>query len=153
VSIGCDSKTKILYRSGFEGTEMPGSKHNDMFILNPLASNTIPTKLGFTKPKLTTSTNNSGGIQGGISNGAPIFFRVAFKPPATIGQAQKTVTYNGEDNGFLENKGRHDPCVLPRAVPIVEAMASLCVMDALLMQGARKMATSVLPPLNASLSS
>jgi chorismate synthase len=144
VSIGYDSKTKILYRSGFQGTEIPGSKHNDMFILNPLASNSIPTTHGFTKPKLTTSTNNSGGIQGGISNGAPIFFRVAFKPPATIGQAQKTVTYNGEDDGFLENKGRHQ---------IVEAMASLCIMDALLMQGARKMATSALPPLNVSLSS
>ena len=105
-----------------------------------------PTKAGFPKPKLTTSTNNSGGIQGGISNGAPIYFRVAFKSPATIGQAQKTVTYAGDDDGFLEAKGRHDPCVVPRAVPIVETMASLCIMDALLLQGARKMATSALLP-------
>lgn len=136
-----------MHRSGFEGAEIPGSQHNDMFIFNQSASDTTPAKGGFTKPKLTTLTNNSGGIQGGITNGAPIYFRVAFKPPATIGQAQKTVTYDGEDSGFLEAKGRHDPCVVPRAVPIVEAMASLCIMDALLIQGARKMASSVLPPL------
>jgi len=134
------------FGSGFQGAEIPGSLHNDMFILNSSTSDTSPTKGSFTKPKLTTLTNNSGGIQGGITNGAPIFFRVAFKSPATIGQAQKTVTYDGEGGGFLEAKGRHDPCVVPRAVPIVEAMASLCIMDALLMQGARKMATSMLPP-------
>lgn len=101
------------FGSGFQGAEIPGSLHNDMFILNSSTCDMSPTKVGFTKPKLTTSTNNSGGIQGGITNGAPIFFRVAFKPPATIGQAQKTVTYGGEDDGFLEAKGRHDPCVLP----------------------------------------
>lgn len=134
-------------RSGFQGTEIPGSLHNDMFILNSLAYDMSPTKIGFTKPKLTTSTNNSGGIQGGITNGTPIYFRVAFKPPATIGQSQKTVTYDGEDDGLLEAKGRHDPCVVPRAVPIVEAMASLCIMDSLLLQSARKMATSALLPL------
>jgi chorismate synthase len=87
-------------------------------------------------PKLTTRTNNSGGIQGGISNGAPIYFRVAFKPPATIGQAQTTADYDGVE-GTLEAKGRHDPCVVPRAVPIVEAMAALVLMDALLAQEAR----------------
>lgn len=126
------------FGSGFQGTEIPGSVHNDMFIRNPNTDSS--SKGGFTKPKLTTSTNNSGGIQGGITNGSPIYFRVAFKSPATIGQAQKTVTYEGESDGFLEAKGRHDPCVVPRAVPIVEAMASLCIMDALLVQGARKMA-------------
>jgi len=127
------------FGSGFEGTEIPGSLHNDMFVVNSSASDETSIG-GFTKPKLTTLTNNSGGIQGGITNGAPIYFRVAFKPPATIGQAQKTVTYDGDDSGFLEAKGRHDPCVVPRAVPIVEAMAALCVMDALLIQGARKAA-------------
>jgi chorismate synthase len=74
--------------------------------------------------RLTTKTNNSGGIQGGISNGAPIYFRVAFKPPSTIGQAQNTASYDFEE-GILEAKGRHDPCVVPRAVPIVEATAAL----------------------------
>jgi chorismate synthase len=109
-----------------------------MFIRNT-ATDQSP-KGGFSTPKLATATNNSGGIQGGISNGSPIFFRVAFKSPATIGQVQNTVTYEGETDGVLEAKGRHDPCVLPRAIPIVEAMASLCIMDALLIQGARRAA-------------
>ncbi|EFX01694.1 chorismate synthase [Grosmannia clavigera kw1407] len=129
--------------SGFEGTEIPGSAHNDMFIRNPDTGS--DSKHGFAKPKLTTSTNNSGGIQGGISNGANVFFRVAFKPPATIGLPQETVTFEGESDGVLEAKGRHDPCVVPRAVPIVEAMASICIMDALLMQGGRRMAAMTSP--------
>ncbi|RQM06097.1 hypothetical protein DH86_00002381, partial [Scytalidium sp. 3C] len=124
--------------SGFEGTEIPGSAHNDVFIRNPDTNS--DSKNGFAKPKLTTSTNNSGGIQGGITNGAHIFFRVAFKSPATIGLPQQTVTFEGESDGLLEAKGRHDPCVVPRAVPIVEAMASICLLDALLMQGGRRMA-------------
>jgi chorismate synthase len=104
---------------------LPGSEHNDMFILN----------INF-------------------RHRASIFCRVAFKSPPTIGQAQKTVTYMMEKMmDSWRNKGRHDPRVVPRAVPIVEAMASLCIMDALLMQGARKIATSALPPLNVSLSS
>ena len=98
--------------TGFQGTEITGSVHNGMFIRNPNTDSS--SKGGFTKPKLTASTNNSGGIQGGIINGSPIYFRVAFKSPATIGQAQKTVTYEGESDGFLEAKGRHDPCVVPR---------------------------------------
>lgn len=98
--------------SGFEGTQIPGSTHNDMFIRNPVTDS--ESKNGFTTPKLTTATNNSGGIQGGITNGAPIFFRVAFKPPATIGLPQETVTFEGESDGVLEAKGRHDPCVVPR---------------------------------------
>ena len=118
--------------SGFAGTEIPGSQHNDPFVMDP--------KTG----QLTTTTNNSGGIQGGITNGAPIYFRVAFKPPATIGKAQTTAKFGGQD-GVLEAKGRHDPCVVPRAVPIVEAMASLVVMDALLEQLGREGARSLLP--------
>ncbi|KAJ5514780.1 Chorismate synthase [Penicillium fimorum] len=124
--------------SGFGGCEVPGSIHNDPFIVNQNG--------GAGGPRLITKTNNSGGIQGGISNGASIYFRVAFKPAATIGQAQTTTTYDGEE-GVLEAKGRHDPCVTPRAVPIVEAMSSLVIMDALMAQYAREGAKNLLPPL------
>ncbi len=109
--------------SGFSGTRLKGSEHNDPFIRKD-------TRLG-------TTTNNSGGIQGGIANGEPIFFRVAFKPPATISLEQKTVDYNG-DQVTLQAKGRHDPCVVPRAVPIVESMAALVILDMILRQEARK---------------
>lgn len=122
--------------SGFGGCEVPGSVHNDPFVMQD--------------GRLTTKTNNSGGIQGGITNGAPIYFRVAFKPPATIGQAQSTATYDMKD-GVLEAKGRHDPCVVPRAVPIVEAMAALVLIDALMAQGAREKARSLLPALKVAL--
>ncbi|KAF3394219.1 hypothetical protein F1880_005336 [Penicillium rolfsii] len=123
--------------SGFGGCEVPGSIHNDPFIVSA-------------DGRLTTKTNNSGGIQGGISNGASIYFRVAFKPPATIGQAQSTATYDLEE-GVLEAKGRHDPCVVPRAVPIVEAMSALVIMDALMAQYAREAAKNRLPPLSTNL--
>jgi chorismate synthase len=108
--------------TGFGGCEVPGSVHNDPFTLAPPVP-PAPNSSSSTQ-RLTTKTNNSGGIQGGISNGAPIYFRVAFKPPATIGQAQSTASYDFEE-GILEAKGRHDPCVVPRAVPIVEAMSAL----------------------------
>ena len=86
--------------------------------------------------RLGTRTNYSGGIQGGISNGEPIWFKVAFKPPATIGQAQQTADFEGED-AVLEARGRHDPCVVPRAVPIVESMAALVLADMVLIQKMR----------------
>jgi len=108
--------------SGFAGTLMRGSEHNDAFV-----------KKG---EGLGTTTNYSGGVQGGISNGEPIVFRVAIKPVATIGLAQETVDMNGEPT-TLEAKGRHDPCVLPRAVPIVEAMTALVLADAALQQEIR----------------
>jgi chorismate synthase len=128
--------------SGFGGTQVPGSIHNDPFVVaTEQASATGPAR-----PRLTTKTNNSGGIQGGISNGAHIYFTVAFKPPATIGQAQNTTGYD-ETSGVLEAKGRHDPCVVPRAVPIVESMAALVIMDAVLAQASRSAARSLLPPL------
>ncbi|KAH6848165.1 chorismate synthase [Chaetomium sp. MPI-CAGE-AT-0009] len=145
--------------SGFGGCEVPGSTHNDPFI--SAADVEIPSsvaesgavKSGVARPKLTTKTNYSGGIQGGISNGAPIYFRIAFKPPATIGQEQRTATYDGAAEGVLAAKGRHDPCVVPRAVPIVEAMAALVLMDAVLAQQARHTAKSLLPPLQQTVNS
>ena len=109
--------------SGFAGTRLCGSTHNDPFVRRGSG--------------LGTRTNHSGGVQGGISNGEPIVFRVAFKPVATIGLAQETVDFDGEPV-TLEAKGRHDPCVVPRAVPIVEAMAALVLIDLALMQRARQ---------------
>lgn len=111
--------------SGFKGVEIPGSKHNDPFYFDE------------TTKRLRTTTNNSGGIQGGISNGENIYFSVAFKSAATISQEQPTASYDGKD-GILAAKGRHDPSVTPRAVPIVEAMTALVIMDQLLIQNARK---------------
>ncbi len=108
--------------SGFAGTRMRGSAHNDPFVQKG--------------DRLGTLTNRSGGVQGGISNGEPIYFRVAFKPVATIGQDQPTVDFNGHPV-VLAAKGRHDPCVVPRAVPIVEAMAALVLMDGCLRQATR----------------
>ncbi|KAJ2336033.1 bifunctional chorismate synthase/riboflavin reductase [NAD(P)H] aro2, partial [Coemansia sp. RSA 2681] len=119
--------------SGFAGTRMRGSAHNDAFEADDARGG------------LRTRTNHSGGVQGGISNGAPIVFRVAFKPPATIAQDQSTATYAGA-GGVLAARGRHDPCVVPRAVPIVEAMAALVLMDAVLQQNGR---TATRQPLRA----
>jgi chorismate synthase len=109
--------------SGFAGTRLRGSRHNDPFV-----------KKG---ERLGTRTNFSGGVQGGISNGEPIVFRVAFKPVATIGMVQETVDFDG-DEVTLEAKGRHDPCVVPRAIPIVESMAALVLIDMALRQRARQ---------------
>ena len=106
--------------SGFEGVEMRGSVHNDRFL-----------------PDGTTATNHSGGVQGGISNGMPIDFRVAFKPVATLMQNQQTITDTFEEV-TLAGKGRHDACVVPRAVPIVEAMAAIVLFDFYLRQKATR---------------
>jgi chorismate synthase len=105
--------------SGFAGTKLKGSEHNDAFVMQA--------------GRVHTTTNRSGGIQGGISNGEAIFFRIAFKPTATIFKAQQTVTAGGEETE-LKARGRHDPCVLPRAVPMVEAMAALVLCDHALRQ-------------------
>lgn len=105
--------------SGFEGTYWTGSKHNDAWV----------EQAGMMR----TRTNHSGGIQGGISNGEAIYFRVGFKPTATIARAQDTLTMKGEPTS-IQIQGRHDPCVLPRAVPIVEAMAALVLVDHYLRQ-------------------
>jgi chorismate synthase len=110
--------------SGFAAAAMRGSAHNDPFIAGPDRT-------------LKTSANRSGGIQGGISNGMPIRFEVAFKPAPTIGLPQETVDYDGRPV-TLEGKGRHDPCVLPRAVPVVEAMAALVLADLALRQNAAR---------------
>ncbi|AWU39196.1 chorismate synthase [Blattabacterium punctulatus CPU2] len=99
------------YGSGFFGSKLTGSKHNDLFNIDG-----------------TTKTNLSGGIQGGISNGMDIYFKIAFKPVATIMKKQKTIDKYGNFS-IIEGKGRHDPCVLPRAVPIVESMTALVIVD------------------------
>ncbi|KAF4589888.1 chorismate synthase [Ophiocordyceps camponoti-floridani] len=121
---------------GFAATRLNGSQYNDPFIAAPQVDVNHQAG-GIPRSILATSSNNSGGIQGGISNGMPVYFRVSFKPPSTIGQDQTTATYNGSEQGVLAAKGRHDPCVVPRAVPIVEAMAALAVADALMAQHAR----------------
>lgn len=106
--------------SGFEGTLMRGSEHNDAYVMRD--------------GKVATETNLSGGVQGGITTGDHIVFRVAFKPVATIFQKQRTVTSDGREVEFAA-RGRHDPCVLPRAVPIVESMTALVLVDAALRAG------------------
>lgn len=106
------------YGEGFAGVTQRGSEQNDLFFND--------------KGQINTRTNHSGGIQGGISNGQDIYFRVAFKPVATLLQEQCTVNVNGED-AKVKARGRHDPCVLPRAVPIVEAMTAMTLLDYYLM--------------------
>lgn len=108
--------------SGFSGTRMLGSEHNDPFTIR--------------HGQIHTTSNRSGGTQGGITNGEPILFRVAFKPTATIAKAQKTVTTHGQP-ATLRARGRHDPCVLPRAVPVVESMTWLVLIDHWLRQRAQ----------------
>ena len=111
------------YGDGFEAALYRGSERNDRFF--------------YDYGNINTRTNNSGGIQGGISNGQDIYFRVAFKSVATILMEQETVNMDGEDT-VLKARGRHDPCVLPRAVPIVESMAAMTILDYLLLQKTRE---------------
>ena len=105
------------YGSGFQGVTMKGSEHNDLFEK--------------VEGKVVTQTNHSGGIQGGISNGMDIYFRSAFKPVATLMQSQSSLDNEGNEVE-ITGKGRHDPCVVPRAVAIVEAMTNLVIADHLL---------------------
>ena len=111
------------YGNGFAGACGRGSQQNDILCIRDGG--------------VTTLTNNSGGIQGGISNGNDIYFRVAFKPVATILKEQPTINSNHEES-VIAARGRHDPCVVPRAVPVVEAMAALTVLDLLLVSKASK---------------
>lgn len=109
--LGINAVKGFEYGEGFAGVTARGSEQNDIFL-----------------PNITTATNHSGGIQGGISNGQPIYFRIAFKPVATLLREQDTVDMEGNPTK-LTVRGRHDPCVLPRAVPIVEAMAAMVILD------------------------
>ena len=111
------------YGDGFASANYIGSDRNDRFFND--------------NGRISTRTNHSGGIQGGISNGQDIYFRVAFKPVATLLMEQETVDSDGNDT-ILKARGRHDPCVLPRAVPIVEAMAAMTLLDYLLLQKTRQ---------------
>ena len=113
--LGINAVKGFEYGEGFEGVTTRGSEQNDVF---------VPTD----GKDITTKTNHSGGIQGGISNGQDIYFRVAFKPVATILTEQHTVDLEGNPT-LLKARGRHDPCVLPRAVPVVEAMAAMVILD------------------------
>ncbi len=115
--LGINAVKGFEYGSGFEGVKMLGSQHNDAFYIEG--------------DRVRTKTNHSGGIQGGISNGEDIYFRVAFKPVATLMKDQESINQEGE-TVTVSGKGRHDPCVVPRAVPIVEAMAALVLADSLL---------------------
>lgn len=124
--LGINACKGFEYGSGFHGATLKGSEHNDAF-----------EKTG---DAVTTKTNNSGGIQGGISNGMPVYFRVAFKPVSTIMKDQASITVEGEET-TITGKGRHDPCVVPRAVPIVEALAALVLVDHWLMNKAYKRET------------
>ena len=112
--LGINAAKGIEFGTGFALAGMRGSQANDAFYND--------------NGRISTTTNHSGGIQGGISNGQDIYFRIAFKPVATLLQEQQTVTPDGQPT-TLKARGRHDPCVLPRAVPIVEAMAAMTVLD------------------------
>ena len=123
--LGINAVKGFDYGSGFDAPAMYGSDHNDVFQKNEAG-------------ELAAKTNHSGGVQGGITTGADVFFRVAFKPVATLMKNQQSADKKGDDV-TIEGKGRHDPCVVPRAVPIVEAMAAISTLDMLLMSKTNKL--------------
>ena len=114
----------VEFGSGFEGSKLHGSENNDLYVLK--------------NGKIVTKTNNSGGILGGISNGMPITMRIAFKPASSISQKQKTVDIKTKKETTLQVRGRHDPCVVPRAPPVVDSLVSLTLADHAILSGAIK---------------
>jgi chorismate synthase len=125
--------------SGFEGTKLRGSLHNDPFCKRQVSTHSSSSSSHAMKHRHTLGLvkNDAGGVLGGISSGADIYFKIAVKPVSTIGQAQETVDFDGNAT-VLEAKGRHDPCVLPRVPPLVEAMSALVLADMAMMQLARE---------------
>ena len=114
----------VEFGSGFRGSELFGSENNDLYTMK--------------RGKIVTKSNNSGGILGGISNGMPIIMRIAFKPASSIAQKQSTVDIKNKKNTILQVKGRHDPCVVPRAAPVVDSLVALTIADHALITGAIK---------------
>ena len=111
----------VEFGAGFRMAEMQGSESNDPFRVED--------------GRIVTATNNCGGILGGISDGMPLIFRAAFKPTPSIARPQQSISLSRMENRTLEVKGRHDPCIVPRAVPVVEAAAAIALMDMLLSEG------------------
>ena len=111
----------IEFGSGFRGSELSGSENNDLYTIK--------------RGKIVTQTNNSGGILGGISNGMPITMRIAFKPASSISQKQSTVDIKTKKETIFQVKGRHDPCVVPRAPPVVDSLVALIIADHALLSG------------------
>ena len=134
--LGINAVKGFEYGDGFESVAARGSEQNDVFTLQ--GKHAGDWNNAANGPDITTESNHSGGIQGGISNGQDIYFRVAFKPVATLLKQQKTVDIQGNSTLFTA-RGRHDPCVLPRAVPIVEAMAAMVILDNFLLNKTTKL--------------
>ena len=134
--LGINAVKGFEYGDGFESVAARGSEQNDVFTLR--GKHAGDRNNAANRPDITTESNHSGGIQGGISNGQDIYFRVAFKPVATLLKQQKTVDIQGNSTLFTA-RGRHDPCVLPRAVPIVEAMAAIVILDNFLLNKTTKL--------------
>ena len=139
--LGINAAKGFEYGGGFESITARGSEQNDSFI--PKSDGVMTSEKENRSSQITTATNHSGGIQGGISNGQDIYFKVAFKPVATLLKQQKTVDLQGHPTLFTAH-GRHDPCVVPRAVPIVEAMAAMVILDNFLLNKTTKLKKNVL---------